>query len=903
MTSYNTFKASIPSFSTSRDEKKPFTLYNLVFQLGEQTWNTSVRYSTIRALHEAVKLKYPSIKVPKLPGKKLVGNDNAEFIEKRRAKLEQYLQELLSFPLVRGSPEVMQYFNLNSRIGLVPRAFTMYSPSSPIAPGSGSGIQSPQSRQPSSQQRGMNRGGASSSKSIRAIALYDYSTEEEDPTADLLPFSANDTIKDIILDDDGSGWYYGTLEMNGTKGFFPGNYVKILQDGAEEEEVPATATAASSSAVAAASSSATFAATGAVGAAGTAVAASAAAQAAQRNASAVSRQQQPQQPQITTMVRLFSSSQLILLIGLVYANQQARGGTMIGSRELGVGSPGRASAAQNKQPFGPKIAGVDRAALGGNRPSAKTVVSPTSPRAVLESGSGILAAPTAPATTATASSNKGGSAIFGREAPSASSDIKVSPASPSGSAIHAKAWAEGNPNESKRTNIAMEIVATEEKYVENLSWLCKDYYEALEKLMKEGHSALNPEVLKAVFCNSLTILNLNQGLLADLQAIRKTWSDETTLLGQAFRKWIPFMKMYKEYGNNFDRANEMCNKLREHGQIVAVLDATKNRCQQLTLDALLITPIQRLPRYNLLLTVSHSLSSFYSSFLTPPLVQDLLRNTPESHPDYQNIKAALEEMSAVADSINESIKEAEQSRKFGHLAQRGAGFGVLLEAHRRLVMEAKFATKQGVKSKTIQLHLFNDVLVPARITRNEANPVIVIPLNLTWLAEDEDPASTSFTVISPDQPFTFFAESVVEKNKWRAAILEGIKNNLQPLQGLLESDAKTTNDNLAFRFGDYEYMDGGAYQGAWNVGMRHGIGRLTYFSGNVYDGAWHSNLRHGVGTLTYITGEVYEGQWEKDRPSKSFLDVLILLLNIFFFLLIFSGCCSLCSLRLFTIIY
>jgi hypothetical protein len=48
-------------------------------------------------------------------------------------------------------------------------------------------------------------------------------------------------------------------------------------------------------------------------------------------------------------------------------------------------------------------------------------------------------------------------------------------------------------------------------------------------------------------------------------------------------------------------------------------------------------PVQRIPRYRLLL-------------------QELFDHTPHTHPDYQSLKSALDEVSKRADEINERVR-------------------------------------------------------------------------------------------------------------------------------------------------------------------------------------------------------------------------------------------------------
>ena len=79
------------------------------------------------------------------------------------------------------------------------------------------------------------------------------------------------------------------------------------------------------------------------------------------------------------------------------------------------------------------------------------------------------------------------------------------------------------------------------------------------------------------------------------------------------------------------------------------LDAQTNRNTRL--HHLLIMPIQRIPRYNMLLS-------------------EIIKYTDPSHPDYNNLNLALKNMKGVADHINESVRVSERDRKIEMLHDR-----------------------------------------------------------------------------------------------------------------------------------------------------------------------------------------------------------------------------------------
>eukprot|EP00397_Hematodinium_sp_SG-2012_P009454 GEMP01009538.1.p1 GENE.GEMP01009538.1~~GEMP01009538.1.p1 ORF type:complete len:1005 (+),score=261.73 GEMP01009538.1:25-3039(+) len=59
------------------------------------------------------------------------------------------------------------------------------------------------------------------------------------------------------------------------------------------------------------------------------------------------------------------------------------------------------------------------------------------------------------------------------------------------------------------------------------------------------------------------------------------------------------------------------------------------------------------------------------------------------------------------------------------------------------------------------------------------------------------------------------------------------------------------------------------YEGQWQLGLRHGQGKLSYPSGSFYEGEWESDRKHGAGTQNWAgpNGCVYTGQWTLGHMS------------------------------------
>jgi hypothetical protein len=111
------------------------------------------------------------------------------------------------------------------------------------------------------------------------------------------------------------------------------------------------------------------------------------------------------------------------------------------------------------------------------------------------------------------------------------------------------------------------------------------------------------------------------------------------------------------------------------------------------LCSLLIAPIQRIPRYVLLL-------------------QDLLKATPEYHVEYAGLCKAVNKLKETADAINTKAREAEQMAKVYEIQSQLIGENVpnLVRPHRRFIREGDLRVI-GETSVTRLVLLFNDLLV------------------------------------------------------------------------------------------------------------------------------------------------------------------------------------------------
>lgn len=161
--------------------------------------------------------------------------------------------------------------------------------------------------------------------------------------------------------------------------------------------------------------------------------------------------------------------------------------------------------------------------------------------------------------------------------------------------------------------IIQEIVDTERRYVKGLGDLVRVYKEPIESKV----AAVSARDVDVIFSSIPDMHSLHTGFLDRLE---KGGSEGVQSVAQAFVDYMPCMRdHYVRYGRNFSRALCVIADLRRtvpgfeefvQAQSKAHFGTAAYDC----LGSLLITPIQRLPRYKLLLG---ELSKFGTSQLLP----------------------------------------------------------------------------------------------------------------------------------------------------------------------------------------------------------------------------------------------------------------------------------------------
>lgn len=91
------------------EKEEDCTVYVIKVSVGEVWWLVKQRYKNFDSLHQQLVLNH-GIRKDLLPAKKILGNKDPEFIERRRSDLEIYLKKIVQF-LEKALPlEVCSFF-------------------------------------------------------------------------------------------------------------------------------------------------------------------------------------------------------------------------------------------------------------------------------------------------------------------------------------------------------------------------------------------------------------------------------------------------------------------------------------------------------------------------------------------------------------------------------------------------------------------------------------------------------------------------------------------------------------------------------------------------------------------------------------------------------------------------
>lgn len=337
----------------------------------------------------------------------------------------------------------------------------------------------------------------------------------------------------------------------------------------------------------------------------------------------------------------------------------------------------------------------------------------------------------------------------------------------------------------KRKFVLQELVNTEKQYVKDLGTLAEGYIE----LMKSGEIAV-PEDLKngkdkIVFGNIEAIYEWHRDLFcAELEKCL----EEPERLGLLFRRYERRLNMYVVYCQNKPKSEYIVSEYLD----TFFEEARQKLGHKLQLPDLLIKPVQRIMKYQLLL-------------------KDILKYTEKAglEEEAQNLRKAVHIMHVVPKAANDMMNVGRLQGFDGKIT----GQGKLLQ--QGILFVADPSTGGKIKERQVflfeQIIIFSDSVGPKTQFSNPVyiykNHLQVNKMALEERSEDSDP--TKFLLKSKDptqQGLTFVVQgaSQEERDEWVAnirAILDTQLDFLRALQSPIAYQKELTKDISAPELG------------------------------------------------------------------------------------------------------
>jgi len=148
----------------------------------------------------------------------------------------------------------------------------------------------------------------------------------------------------------------------------------------------------------------------------------------------------------------------------------------------------------------------------------------------------------------------------------------------------------------------------------------------------------NSELLanvKEIFDGLVVITGTSKSLLESMRE-ELTIRPDDPHIGKIFNEALVSFKVYSSYISGYDHRLETISKLKHNKRFLECL-ANIERSEQVllkhrSLTDILIHPVKRMPQYEILLS-------------------QLIKYTPEDHPDYQNLKKAVQSCGSCNDTL------------------------------------------------------------------------------------------------------------------------------------------------------------------------------------------------------------------------------------------------------------
>eukprot|EP01129_Flabellula_baltica_P008460 TRINITY_DN3365_c0_g1_i2.p1 TRINITY_DN3365_c0_g1~~TRINITY_DN3365_c0_g1_i2.p1 ORF type:complete len:609 (-),score=115.65 TRINITY_DN3365_c0_g1_i2:388-2214(-) len=303
----------------------------------------------------------------------------------------------------------------------------------------------------------------------------------------------------------------------------------------------------------------------------------------------------------------------------------------------------------------------------------------------------------------------------------------------------------------RKHNIFRELLSTESTYVNSLQKLRDNFINPIREM-----KILKPDDFDKLFSerNLGVIIAYASHFKKQLEGVINSDTNYYTRIGSTINQVSAFFKVYIAYVNDYDDATKVLTRvITEDKEFKRVLNTMEKEHETL-LQSLQILPIQRVPRYVMLLS-------------------DILKTTSHHHPDYDDLRNCLVSMQDVAMTIDEAKLTLESQIKVMETCFRFTSKDPAILEHvrsfpkkvsRRYVDSLNMTVSvEGKKENDYTVFLFSDMLLIGK-GKDSMKYIYDMPILHTTVLE-YDGMSISVETPDPDSDVVYQIEIICDSDR------------------------------------------------------------------------------------------------------------------------------------------
>ena len=285
----------------------------------------------------------------------------------------------------------------------------------------------------------------------------------------------------------------------------------------------------------------------------------------------------------------------------------------------------------------------------------------------------------------------------------------------------------------RRSTIIEEIIHTEESYITDLEVLLdlfirpltrssvdevknrrgsmSDYASAAEATIAESATIIKDSNIKHLFSCIPIIIKANTELLKalkDFSSMGKTVTGQSQYIGNTMLEMVPSLSGYTQYLSVFEPASSALHEARDSNRAFDKFlrsNEARGRCRT-DFFSMLIMPVQRIPRYKL-------------------LVRELLSHTSPLHEDYDVLTMCMKAIGDMSSRINKACDDLEKTHRTQQVASllnSASGLKVEIRIEDELLMDMKVHLVRIFNHPGIKIPPESKSRHPAEISQQKYEP-------------------------------------------------------------------------------------------------------------------------------------------------------------------------------------